>query len=99
MAMVKEMQKLRQGLTDAGIEWEDASEYTWGSEFTRTHFTNRKGEKCSVIHSDGISMGAPGGFLESMPPVHRDVEPDNDELWQDEVEGYLTAEEILEAWA
>lgn len=94
----KEMQKLRDGLDAAGIEWRDDSNGPWGMStgIIRTKFTNKHGENCSVIFGENISYGWQGGFLETMPCVHPvEVEPDE---WVDEVEGWLTAEEILEAW-
>lgn len=93
--MSKEMKKLREGLTAAGIEWRDdsfASPFGWVG-IVRTKFTNKNGEKCSVICGES-TYGGQAGLLETMPPVHLDPEDE----WQDEVEGWLTAEEILAEW-
>ena len=92
MVLNNEMRKLREGLDAAGIKWYDKSEYCLGIEFQRTHFTNRQGADCSVIYAPGISYGWQGEKLECMPPLHRDDEYDDD------VQGWLTADEILAAW-
>jgi len=93
MMVVKEMAKLREGLDNAGIAWVDKSEYRYGMEFQRTHFTNKHGESCSVVYIPGMSYGWQGELLESMPPLHRDDE------FSDEVQGWLSADEILAEWA
>ena len=86
----KEMHELRKALDNAGIEWCDDSEMRAGMFFERTKFTNKFGVPCSVIYIEGFSLGWQGGFLESMPCVH--------ESDYDDVEGFLTAKEIAEAW-
>ena len=89
------MRKLRKALDEAGVEWYDdsfASPFGWVG-ITRTKFFNKNGEKCSVICGES-TYGGPAGLLETMPPVH--IEPDAE--WQDDVEGWLTADEIIEAW-
>ena len=96
MMVIEEMRKLREGLDAAGIKWHDKSEYRFGMEFQRTHFTNRQGVDCSVIYAPNISYGWQGEMLECMPPI--DYDP-NDEDFADEVQGWLSADEILFAWA
>ena len=93
----KEMHELRKALDNAGIEWRDDSEVRAGMFFERTKFNNKFGDACSVVYIEGFSIGWQGGFLESMPPVHFE-EIDDADFWQDEVEGYLTAQEIVDAW-
>ena len=90
--MTNEMLKLRKALDNAGVEWRDDSAYQFGMHFERTKFTNKYGESCSVIFIEGMSYGWQGGFLESMPALARDPEYD------DEVQGWLTADEIVAAW-
>lgn len=90
--MNKEMQKLREALNEKGIEWRDDSDGRFGLFITRTKFTNKKGEKCSVIFGENISYGWQAGLLEVMPPLHRD------DVYDDDVQGWLTAEEIIAAW-
>lgn len=94
--MKEEMQKLRDALSAANVSWYDDS---YASPFgfvgiIRTKFTNKNGEKCSVICGDG-TYGGQFGLLETMPPVHPYAE---DDPCADEVEGWLTADEIIEAW-
>ena len=88
----KEMNKLREALDNVGIEWRDDSSACFGQVIIRTKFTNKNGENCSVIFGEGISYGWQAGMLEVMPPLHRDDEFDDD------VQGWLTAEEIAAAW-
>ena len=91
--MNKEMAKLREGLNNAGVEWYDDSNSPFGFvNITRTKFTNKKGENCSVIFGEDISYGWQAGLLEVMPPLHRD------DMFDDDVQGWLTAEEILREW-
>lgn len=92
--MVKnsEMLKLRKGLNAAGVNWRDESENKYGMHFERTKFVNKYGDDCSVIFIEGCSYGWQAGLLESMPPLDRD--PD----YYDEVQGWLTADEILAEW-
>ena len=91
-----EMMKLRMALDNAGIEWVDKSDARYGVYFERTHFTNKNGVACSVICGE-FTYGGKAGLLESMPPVHYE-EIDDDDFWRDEVEGYLTADEIIAEW-
>lgn len=93
--MNKEMQKLRNALTAAGVEWKDDSDGRFGLFIYRTKFTNKNNEPCSVIYGENISYGWQAGLLETMPPVHPYAE---DDPYADEVEGWLTAEEIIKAW-
>lgn len=86
----REMHELRKGLDAADIEWRDDSKIVGDVFFERIKFNNKDGESCSVIFIDGFSYGHKAGLLESMPPVHNDID--------DDVEGYLTAAEILDAW-
>lgn len=91
-----EMMKLRKALDAAGIAWYDdsyATPFGWVG-ITRTKFTNKNGEKCSVICGES-TYGGQAGLLETMPPVHPYAE---DDPFADDVEGWLTAEEIIEAW-
>lgn len=90
--MTYEMVKLRKMLDNAGIKWRDNSDYRFGMHFERTIFTNKFGEVCSVVYIEGMSYGWQGGFLECMPALNRD--PDYD----DEVQGWLTADEIAAEW-
>lgn len=90
--MQKEMQKLRNGLDAAGVKWEDNSDGRFGLFIYRTKFMNKKGEHCSVIYGEGISYGWQAGLLETMPPLCRDDE------YSDDVQGWLTADEILSEW-
>lgn len=92
MILNDEMMKLREGLDAADVDWHDKSEYKYGMRFERTHFTNKHGEKCSVVYIPGVSYGWQAELLESMPPLDRD--PD----YYDEVQGWLMADEILAAW-
>lgn len=93
MVLNDEMLKLREGLDAAGINWRDESENKYGMHFERTKFANKYGDDCSVIFIEGCSYGWQAGLLESMPPLTRD--PD----YYDEVQGWLTADEILAEWA
>lgn len=88
----KEMHELRKALDNAGIEWRDDSEDKYGMHFERTKFTNKYGDNCSVIFIEGMSYGWQAGMLEVMPPLHPDPN------FHDEVEGWLTAEEIADEW-
>jgi len=91
-----EMTKLRKALDAAGVNWYDdsfASPFGWVG-IIRTKFTNKNGEKCSVICGEG-TYGGEAGLLETMPPVHPYAE---DDPFADDVEGWLTADEIIQAW-
>ena len=90
--MNKEMQKLREALNENGIKWRDDSDARFGMFIYRTKFTNKKGEDCSVIYGEQISYGWQAGLLEVMPPLHRD------DFYDDDVQGWLTADEIIEEW-
>ena len=90
--MNKEMQKLRDALTAAGVEWEDNSDGRFGLFIYRTKFTNKYGEPCSVIYGENVSYGWQAGLLEVMPPLERDDE------YFDDVQGWLTADEIVAEW-
>ena len=83
---LNEMIALREGLNKRGIDWRDHSD----ENFVRTRFINKYGIECSVIIGV-LSYGHQGGFLETMPPVH----PEED---GDDVEGWLTAVDILSVW-
>ena len=94
--MMNEMTKLRKGLDAAGIEWYDdsyAQPFGWVG-ITRTKFFNKDGVKCSVICGE-FTYGGQAGLLETMPPVHSYAE---DDPYKDDVEGWLTADEILAEW-
>ena len=91
--MQYEMQKLRDGLDNAGIAWEDNSDGRFGLFICRTRFTNKYGEDCSVIYGESVSYGWQAGLLESMPPIRKDDFYDDDD-----VQGWLTADEIIKAW-
>lgn len=93
MILNDEMMKLREGLDAAGVAWRDDSAYQFGMRFERTKFTNKYGDACSIIFAEGVSYGWQAGLLEVMPPLDRD--PD----YYDEVQGWLTADEILAEWA
>lgn len=80
-----QMRALRDMLDERGIKWWDNSD-EW---FERT-FIWSDNTTYSIIFNEKWSYGGEEGLLESMPPVH----PDYDE---DEVEGYLTAEDIIKA--
>ena len=90
--MNKEMRKLRIALDMVGIPWRDDSDARFGMLIYRTKFTNKKGEQCSVIYGENISYGWQAGLLEVMPPLHRD------DFYDDDVQGWLTAEEIIAEW-
>ena len=91
--MNKEMRALREGLTAAGIKWyDDSTTISNNTGIFRTKFINKYGQKCSVIYGVGVSYGWNDGLLESMPPVHLN------NFYADEVEGWLTANDIIEAW-
>lgn len=90
--MNKEMRKLRDGLDKSGIKWYDDSDARFGLFIYRTKFTNKHGEDCSVIYGESISYGWQAGLLEVMPPLHRD------DVYEDDVQGWLTADEILAEW-
>ena len=81
---LNEMIALRNGLDKRGIAWRDHSD----KNFVRTRFINKYGVECSVIIGC-INYGHQGSFLETMPTVH-DID--------DDMEGYLTAVEILTEW-
>lgn len=85
-----EMMKLRNALDAAEIKWTDKSNPFIG--LTRTHFINKFGEDCSVIFGEFISYGSQAGLLEVMPPLNRDSGCDDD------VQGWLTAQEIIDTW-
>lgn len=90
--MNKEMQKLRDALNAAGIKWRDESDGHFGLFIYRTKFMNKKGEDCSVIYGEQISYGWQAGLLEVMPPLHRD------DVYDDDVQGWLSADEIIAEW-
>lgn len=90
--MNKEMQKLRDALTKAGVKWKDDSDGRFGLFIYRTKFTNKHSEPCSVIYGESISYGWQAGLLEVMPPLERDDE------YSDDVQGWLTADEIAAEW-
>lgn len=81
-----EMMELRKMLDAKGIEWVDEGD----GFIERTHFVRGDGVLCSVVWGDSLTYGGDEGLLETMPPVHDDVD--------DDVEGYLTAQEIAAAW-
>ena len=87
-----EMTKLREALDAAGIKWNDESDNRFGLSICRTKFTNKDGEYCSVIYGEGVSYGWQAGLLESMPPIRKD------DVYDDDVQGWLTADEIIKAW-
>ena len=91
-----EMNKLRDALNNAGIDWyDDSLTSPFGfANIVRTKFTNNKGVKVSVICGDG-TYGGEIGLLETMPPVHS---YDEDDPFADDVEGYLTAQDIIDTW-
>ena len=94
--MTNEMTKLRQALDKAEIEWYDdsyATPFGWVG-IVRTKFYNKDGVKCFVICGES-TYGGQAGLLETMPPVHPYAE---DDPFKDDVEGWLTADEIIEAW-
>ena len=92
---MSEMKKLRKALDDAGIPWVDHSYNPWGwSNIVRTRFINNQGIEVSVICGEG-TYGGYAGLLETMPRVHS---MDEDDPMYDEVEGYLTADEIIAFW-
>ena len=90
--MVKEMLKLREMLTDKGIEWHDASTPPdYPLKIDRTHF-NYIGFSWSVINGFGTYGGYDSfehkknqGLLEVMSAAVGDGEPI----------GYLTAENVM----
>ncbi len=91
-----EMNKLRKALDNAGIDWYDdsfASPFGWCG-IIRTKFVNNKGVKVSVICGES-TYGGQAGLLETMPPVHPYAE---DNPFADDVEGWLTAEDIIKEW-
>lgn len=90
--MNKEMQKLREALNEKGIKWRDDSDARFGMFIYRTKFMNKKGEECSVIYGEQISYGWQAGLLEVMPPLQRD------DVFDDDVQGWLTADEIIAEW-
>ena len=90
--MQREMTKLREALDAAGVKWEDNSDGRFGLFIYRTKFTNKNGELCSVIYGEGISYGWQAGLLEVMPPLQRD------DVYDDDVQGWLTADEIIAEW-
>lgn len=90
--MIDEMQKLRDALDAANVSWYDDSTRGHGMYICRTKFTNKYDEPCSVILGKGISYGWQAGLLEVMPPLYRNTDYD------DEVQGWLTADEIIAAW-
>ena len=90
--MNKEMQKLREALDENGIKWRDDSDARFGMFIYRTKFMNKKGEECSVIYGEQISYGWQAGLLEVMPPLQRD------DVFDDDVQGWLTADEIIAEW-
>lgn len=84
---MNEMLILCDWLAENGVEIEDLSD----EMFARIHFTRKDGTECSVVWGE-YSYGGREGLLETMPTVHP-----ADEVG-DEVEGYLTAAEIIAAW-
>ena len=88
---MSEMDKLIEALNKREYDFQDVSD----EDIDRIHFTNNQGVKVSVVIGLG-TYGADKGLLETMPPVHEDFdEEDSDE---DDVEGWLTADEIIKAW-
>ena len=85
-----EMTKLREALDAAGIKWEDKSDNWRGLNTCCTVFMNKNEEYCSVSYCKGISYGWQAGLLEIWPPICKDD--------GDNVEGWLTADEIIKAW-
>jgi len=86
-----EMNKLRRLLDERGIKWRDDSANFGELTIIRTKFRNKHGQPCSVIYGEHVSIGWFVDMLESMPPVHDYSDTDG-------VEGYLTADEIMQEW-
>lgn len=88
MIICEEMQKLRDALDKMGVEWVDASE-EWTKDFCicRTHFSYNN-KRYSVINGFG-SFGGYYKFSEDNKNLLEIMLPNN------EIEGYLTAEDVL----
>ncbi len=85
------MHNLRVALDYYGIRWEDNSTIVDENRFLeRLNFINKYGVECSVIYGRDISYGWKFGLLETMPPVHDDID--------DDIEGYLCTADIIEEW-
>ena len=85
---MNELMKLRNELIIRDIDFTEASRHS----FNRLFFSNKNGEKCSVVFSD-CSFGNKFGLLEVTPCIHTEVKE-----YGASVEGWLTAAEIIQAW-
>lgn len=90
-----ELNKVAAALDAASIPWKNKSSF--GME--RIHF-NRGAICVSVINGD-FSYGGEIGLLETMPPTTEKPNVDGCYSlidWANDVEGCLTADEIIETW-
>lgn len=89
-----ELNKVAAALDATNIPWKNKSDF--GME--RIHF-NRGAICVSVINGD-FSYGGAIGLLETMPPTTEKPQGDEYSLidWANDVEGCLTADEVIQAW-
>lgn len=83
-----EMTKLRNALDNAGIKWKNKTDPFLHVQRTRFSI----GKTLYSVITGPIAYGGDKGLLESMPPIHAQS-PE----FYDDVEGYLTAQDIIEA--
>ena len=83
-----ELNKVAAALDELGIPYTTPCSFG----FNRIHFRSPiTSDRVSVIYGYG-SYGAEEGLLECMPPV------DDEECGDDEVQGYLHAEDVIKAF-
>lgn len=89
-----ELDKVRQTLDEKGIIWKNKSDILT----ERIHFMIG-GIVISVVNSP-YSYGGEAGLLETMPPTTQMPTGDEYSLfdWARDVEGWLTADEVINVW-
>lgn len=85
-----EMEKLRKALDEKGKPWDFSHVFLEGTNIVCTRFINTKGATVTVKCGDD-TWGGKHGLLEVAPPVHLGRAISG-------VEGWLTAEEIINKW-
>ena len=90
----EELNKVAAALDAAGIPWKDKS----GLGMERIHFN--RGAICVSGINGEFSYGGHLGLLQTMPPTTEMPKDNNFSLinWANDVEGCLTADEVIAAW-
>lgn len=90
----EELNRVAAALNAKNIPWKNKSSF--GME--RIHFN--RGAICVSVINGEFSYGGHLGLLETMPPTTEMPKDNNFSLinWANDVEGCLTADEIIAAW-